>query len=205
MPGFSHPHSKSRIESFSDGVFAFAATLIVVSFEVPEHFEELRELVDDFIGFGISFMALMFIWKIHYSFFRRITYVDNVTILLNTILLFVILFYVYPMKFISNMIIGKSGVSSFDDLSSLFVIYGSGFALVFLLFTLMYRYSSNKESQEENKMLKYWFSHFSNYVYIALISILLAYFDVGVTYGVPGFVYMLIGPISYIHGKKAKL
>ncbi len=36
-------HSKSRLESISDSIFAFAATLVVVSLDVPESFDVLKE------------------------------------------------------------------------------------------------------------------------------------------------------------------
>lgn len=194
-------HSKSRLESFSDAVFAFAATLIVVSFEVPEEFDALSDLLFDFIGFAISFFALVMIWRIHYCYFRRIVHIDHTIILLNMLLLFVILFYVYPLKFMSNMTIGKSKINGPDDLAELFVIYGVGSFLVFLIFSILYYYSGKKEKTEQAEVLLYWSAHFRNYVYIAFISIFLALFNVGIRYGFPGFVYMLIGPISYFHGR----
>jgi len=126
-------HSKKRLEAFSDAVFAFAATLTVVSLEVPKEFDALKDVIYSFISFGISFMALVLIWKVHYDYFRKITIVNNVVIFLNMMLLFVLLFYVYPLKFLTNSLIGKAIYSSGSDVMSLFVIYGAGFAFLFCL------------------------------------------------------------------------
>src|ERR1700722_20145441 len=61
----------SRIDGFSDVVFGFALTLIVVSLEVPRTYAELHELVLSFLPFFICFVFLFMVWWAHYRFFRR--------------------------------------------------------------------------------------------------------------------------------------
>src|SRR3954469_22691912 len=85
-----------RIETFSDGVFAFAVTLLIVSLEVPKSFEELMITMRGFFAFGISFLLLMLIWYQQNVFFRRYGMHDKITIVLNCTLIFLVLFYVYP-------------------------------------------------------------------------------------------------------------
>ncbi len=196
-------HNKSRVESFSDAVFAFAATLIVVSFEVPEDYSALRELMTDFISFAISFFVLLLIWKVHYNYFRRIKFVDNWIIGINSVLLFVILFYVYPMKFIANTVIGKSRLSSFEDLGNLFTIYGIGFVLIFSCITLLYYYGANKTNHlEDKKILRFYTFHYSFFIVVGVLSIILAFFNIGTRFGFPGFTYALLGPICTFYGIK---
>jgi len=91
----------SRVEAFSDVVFGFALTLIVVSLEVPKTFAELMTEMRGFLAFAICFAMLTWIWHVHHTFFRRYAMTDEITIALNTVLLFLVLFYIYPLKFIT--------------------------------------------------------------------------------------------------------
>ena len=52
----------SRIEALSDGVIAFAVTLLVVSLEVPRTFTELLAMMRGFIPFAITFFMLFHVW-----------------------------------------------------------------------------------------------------------------------------------------------
>ncbi len=69
----------SRIESFSDAVFAFAVTLLVVSLEVPKTFDELISTMRGFFAFAICFWPLLAAWFEHYKFFRRYGTSDSYT------------------------------------------------------------------------------------------------------------------------------
>ncbi len=72
---------------------------------------------------------------------------DSYTVLLNLILIFLVLFYVYPLKFLFTMLF--SGVThepglepvALHDSAVLMKIYGIGFASVFALFVMMYRHA----------------------------------------------------------------
>jgi uncharacterized membrane protein len=94
----------SRVEALSDGVFAFAITLLVVSLEVPRTFDELLVTMRGFLAFAVTFAMLFHVWLVQYKFFRRYGLNDNVTIWLTALLLFVVLFYVYPLKFVWTFI-----------------------------------------------------------------------------------------------------
>ena len=91
----------NRIEAVSDVVFGFAFTLLVVSLEVPHTYADLINAMRGFPAFALTFAALMALWVRHYYFFRYYGLDDLVTIVLNTPLLFLVLFYVYPLKFLS--------------------------------------------------------------------------------------------------------
>src|SRR6266550_5445328 len=98
-------HEISRIEGLSDAVFALAVTLLVVSLEVPKTFNELAATIRGFGAFAISFTLLFMIWFNHFKFFRRYGLQDNTTVCLNGVLLFVVLFYVYPLKFLFSYLV----------------------------------------------------------------------------------------------------
>ena len=90
----------SRIESFSDAVFAFAVTLLVVCLEVPKTFDELISTMRGFFAFAICFWLLLAAWFEHYKVFRRYGTSDSYTMRLSAVLLFIVLFYVYSLKFL---------------------------------------------------------------------------------------------------------
>tara|TARA_R110002073_G_scaffold40547_5_gene115159 strand:+ start:299210 stop:299830 length:621 start_codon:yes stop_codon:yes gene_type:complete len=193
--------SKSRLESISDSIFAFAATLVVVSLDVPESFEVLKENLIGFFSFAVSFLGLILIWKVHYNFFRRIEKIDNWIIALNMALLFVILFFVYPLKFLSNLTVGKGIIKSSQELSELFQLYSLGFTLVFLFISLMYFYASRTKLDLSNKAeMRYYFRHFGIFVIVGILSVIIAKLNLGISYGLPGFAYFLLGPLCWWHG-----
>src|SRR5215471_17853299 len=84
----------TRLEGFSDAVFGFALTLLVVSLEVPKSFHELMQSMRGFPAFGICFVFLVKVWFDHYHFFRRYGLQDTWCVTLNAALLFFVLFYV---------------------------------------------------------------------------------------------------------------
>ena len=136
----------SRIEGFSDAVFGFALTLLVVALEVPSSYAELVTTMEGFFAFAICFAFIIWIWVEHFHFFRRFALEDGLTIFLNALLLFVVLFYVYPLKFLFTGLINSfTGLGSsataghaFDYGRQLLRIYSAGFAVVFVAFALLY-------------------------------------------------------------------
>jgi uncharacterized membrane protein len=131
----------SRIEGFSDAVFGFSLTLLVASIEVPPDFEVLKQTLRGFLPFALTFALISWIWYLHYSFFRQFGLEDRLTIVLNSVLMFVVLFFVYPLKVMANALVGM-GEARFDTLSEydnrfLMVSYSAGVIAVFLVFFLL--------------------------------------------------------------------
>src|SRR5438105_14902056 len=92
-------HEITRVEGFSDAVFGFALTLLIVSLEVPKTSTELLATMRGFGAFVVTFMILARLWYSQFTFFRRYALEDRVTITLNLVLLFTVLFFVSPLKF----------------------------------------------------------------------------------------------------------
>lgn len=206
----------NRIEAFSDGVFAISATLLVVSLEMPNSFKDLVGNLYGFVAFAFSFAMLILIWQAHYHLFRRYDLRDGTTIALNAVLLFVVLFYVYPLKFLATIFVGYAfrlrpaetgGVQlgSFGELAQLFAIYSAGFVLVFLCIALLYRHAARRAEQlalnaEQVFDAHTWCRHYLLYVALGIVSVALALTGTGIRFGAPGWVYCLLGPFSYAYG-----
>jgi uncharacterized membrane protein len=192
-------HSKSRLEALSDGVFAFAATLMVVEVGSSTELISFSEEIPNFIAFGASFFIMMALWKLHYNFFRRTKYVDNWIITFNMILLFTVLFYIFPVKSLLDSILQQKGMSM-NDLAQLFQVYSIGFSMLFLSYVLMYTRAYKKDQKIDNPyVLLFYARHFSLFVLVGIISAVMAYFRIGVEVGAPGFVYGILGLLCYVH------
>ncbi len=136
----------TRLESFADAVFGFALTLLVVSLDVPKTFADLATTMRGFPAFAVCFLLLALIWNGHYKYCRRYGLDDGTARFLTCVLLFVVLFYVYPLKFLFNMSVtglliengNPATVMTGHQFSILLMIYGLGFSAVYLASTLLY-------------------------------------------------------------------
>lgn len=195
-----YPHNISRIEAFSDAVFAFAATLLVVSVGIEESSSVIKIDWMAFVGFGGSFFVLLALWWLHYNFFRRTKYIDGVIIALNAVLLFVVLYYVFPLKTLINSMTGMQRLS-FDKVAELFQLYSLGFFLIFLCFALMYYWAYTKtKAKDLNHDLLFYTRHFGIFILVSALSIIMAKSKIGITWALPGLIYMILGPLCYFHG-----
>src|SRR3954471_6798038 len=89
FPGFRlRGEEVTRLESFSDAVFGFALTLLVVSLDVPRTFGDLIATMRGFPAFAICFIFLALIWNSHYRFCRRYGLDDATTRFLTCVMLF---------------------------------------------------------------------------------------------------------------------
>ncbi len=209
----------TRLEAFSDAVFGFSATLLVVSLEVPQTYLELAVALRGFVAFGLSFLALVFIWLAHRGFFRRYGLQDGWVTFLNMVLLFVVLFFVYPLKFLSVALLEqlfglRARLPAHEDvqrfatdaqIGELFVVYGLGFAAVFLCVALLYRRALAKREALELDDLEVFdgrsiFWHYMIMVAMAGVSVTLVLLGVRDQWGgVAGWIYGLLGPIMFVY------
>jgi uncharacterized membrane protein len=86
---------KSRFEAFSDGVFAFAITLLVLGVVLPQLHQPseaqlssaLYGLWPNIVAYVLSFAVIGIMWQNHHALFRMIARVDRMTVFLNLLLL----------------------------------------------------------------------------------------------------------------------
>lgn len=214
-------HEISRIEGLSDAVFAFAITLLVVSLEVPKTFNELAETMHGFGAFLVSFLLLFFVWFNQYKFFRRYGLQDTATVALNAALLFVVLFYVYPLKFLFSLLVNQftgghgevhlpngnvvAMIEGNDQLASLMIIFSLGYLAVFGVFVLLFWHAYRKRSALDLNELEQFDTRESIQegalnCGIALVSLLIVIIGGPRRAGLAGVAYMLTAVVMTLNG-----
>jgi uncharacterized membrane protein len=92
--------SKSRVEAFSDGVFAIAITLLVLTIAQPSNYRELGnqlwERWPSLAAYVVSFLVIGIMWLNHHSVFSYFERVDRPVVYLNQLLLLTVVFVPYP-------------------------------------------------------------------------------------------------------------
>ena len=204
----------SRIEGLSDAVFGFSVTLLIVSGEVPKTFTELVEVLKAFVPFAVCFVQLMGVWYTHYLYYRRYGLEDLKSIVLTMLLLFVVLLYTYPLKFVFMSLFGAFGMGghkgqyelqSYEQLSHLFTIYALGFIAVFGVFFLMHLHAYQSRHTLELTELEIWdtkhvIREMLMYCGVGLFSLTLANVLEGAWIQTAGLSYSLLGVVGTMHG-----
>ena len=106
MTDVRHEHAPqrwetSRVEAFSDGVFAIAITLLVLEIKlVPSDFEHLgRALLNEwpaYLAYVTSFLTVGSVWIAHHDLFTRLRFIDRGMLRLNLLLLMAAAFLPFP-------------------------------------------------------------------------------------------------------------
>jgi len=188
-------HEPSRLETFSDAVFAFAITLIMVSLEVPKTFDELFEVFRGFLSFACCFGILFTIWNNQNIYFRRYGLNDAYVTFLNALLLFVVLMYVYPLKFLFTALFSNGEFNDHGHIGrmitdeqqpALMYVYHSGYAAIYILFFLMHVHA--KKNTAEIKLSPAEVFETDTFIYANLFNALL---------GIIGILIVLLAPLKF--------
>lgn len=223
--------TSSRLENFSDAVFALAVTLLLIATTPPANFEQIKRFIWDIIPFGICIALIILVWYQHFIFFYRYGLKSAKIVALNTVFLVIVLFYVYPLKFLTQLsliplayIFGQRELLTElqnriapQDVGYLMVIYGMGATSVFYMLAILYKHALGQAASlklTEIEKFDTSVSIKSNLLMgtIPLISVILALLLINSTYAglVSGVFYFMYGPVMFLFGhwvdkKKKKL
>lgn len=106
-----------RIESFSDGVFAIAMTLLVLEIKVPSHEAVtqhglaplLAALWPSYLAFLTSFITILVMWVKHHWMFTLIHRSDHAFLYWNGLLLFCVTFLPFPTALLADFLLDPAG------------------------------------------------------------------------------------------------
>lgn len=131
----------TRVEAFSDGVFAIAITLLILEIKVPHGMGlalggRLLEEWPSFLGFVTSFATIGIMWLNHHRLFGLLGRVDHTLLVLNALLLLGVTFVPFPTAVIADYL-GHPG----DRIAAQF--YSGSFVLIAIFFNVLWRYVSS--------------------------------------------------------------
>jgi uncharacterized membrane protein len=199
----------SRVEGLSDGVFALSLTLLVVALEVPLTADELLAVFWQFPAFALCFAFILWVWYEHFLYHRRFGIEDALMVALNGLLLFFIVFYVFPLKFLASALVtgsltGESHVSGLGSGAAVMLFYSGGFVAIFVVLSVMYwrawrlRDLLQLDAAERAATLGSLRSHLLS-VAIGVLSVFCALALTGWP-ALSGLVFFLMGPVHGANG-----
>lgn len=130
----------TRIEAFSDGVFAIAITLLILEIQVPhaENAEQLRSallhLWPSYLAFLASFMTIGIMWMNHHRLFTLIERSDDGLMALNLLLLLGQTWVPFPTALLAEHLLGSDGRVAG-------IVYAASFFVIALFFNVLWRYA----------------------------------------------------------------
>lgn len=207
----------TRIENLSDIVFALALGMIISAAIVPQSYDELRGYLISIIPATAAFAVLIGIWHAHFTFFRRYGVADKKIIFFNAVLLFVVLYLAYPLRFAFEsffafvLAIGGDMTRielmnlNFSRSGNILGFFGLGFMVVHLIYVFMHRHVLSKYkildlSETEKQITKQSIFYHSGVALLAIIMGGLAYFTS--LNGFAGFTLAFTGIVAFLGNRK---
>ena len=138
----------TRIENLSDIIFALALGMLISGVDAPRDIIGLRAFLWNIFPTALGFAVLLSLWHGHYTFFRRYGVADRRIIFLNAVLIFVVLFMAYPLRFSFDSLFAfmtgdlsrsmDMGVMSIKTAGEFVAFFSLAIAVAFGIFALMY-------------------------------------------------------------------
>src|SRR5438105_5960723 len=138
----SYHTNTTRIEAFSDGVFAIAITLLVLEITVPKLADgeslgrALGEEWPSFFGYCLSFITIGIMWMNHHTMWNDIERFDHTCTKLNLLLLLCISFVPFPTAVLADYLHDDAR----REAATLF--YGGAFTAIALCWNALWLYAS---------------------------------------------------------------
>jgi len=182
MFAMANEKETTRVEAFSDGVFAIAITLLVLEIKVPkseEHmnngqlFTSLIDLWPSYFAFLLSFIAVLIMWINHHGFFKYLKTINSKFLYANGFLLLMVTFIPFPTAVLAEYINSSAANISSAFYCGTMVLISIAYNI--LWFTAGYKRALVRDEISDSLIIKirnaYWFGFF---VYLA--SFIISFF-----------------------------
>jgi len=202
----------TRLEAFVDAAFAFAVTLLVISFDgLPSSTSELIDAYKGIPAFAASFALLAGIWRAHERWSRWYGLDDQHAATLSLLLVFLVLVFVYPLRtlfgsffaFVSNGTLPVAfAIKTYRDLQWMFGSYAVAYALLSMIVLMLFRHAWQQRDRlgldaVERVQTRLTMLHWAITIGVSIVSFALIFligpvFKQGWTIAIPGLIYFLM-------------
>ncbi len=130
-----------RLETFADGVFAIAATLLILNIDEgvgnssSNLGRQLLHIWPSYVGYGVSFLTIGIMWANHHTLMHQLARADRVLVMLTIGLLLCIAFVPFPTRLVAQHI-RDNGVRPAA------LAYGTTMTIAALMFISIWLYAS---------------------------------------------------------------
>jgi uncharacterized membrane protein len=129
----------SRLETFADGVFAIAITLLVLEIKVPDPGEDLGQALlnqwPSFAAYVTSFLTIGVIWVSHHQMFTIITRTTTTFLFLNVLFLLPVAFVPFPTALVASHILEEG------TRTTAVLVYGAVSVVIAVMFNVLWAYA----------------------------------------------------------------
>jgi uncharacterized membrane protein len=127
----------ARLETFSDGVFAIAATLLILEVRLPGHGSVAHDLLHawpSYVAYAISFLTIGIIWVNHHYVMEQIGRVDRTFLFISVVFMMIVAFSPFPTRVLAEHLRHGSKAAAFA--------YGLTFTLMALSYGALWFYAA---------------------------------------------------------------
>ncbi len=129
---------RNRLEAFADGIFAFAATLLILNLAVVESRPlagELTRIWTSYVAYGVSFVTIGILWVNHHTLMHQVGHVDRTFLMINIFFLMFIAFIPFPTRLLALYVTS-------DQAEPAALAYGITLTMTAALINILWRYAA---------------------------------------------------------------
>ncbi|HEY7017430.1 MAG TPA: TMEM175 family protein [Gaiellaceae bacterium] len=133
--------STARLETFADGVFAIAATLLILNVDAQIRDgstglgHRLVEIWPSYIGYAVSFVTIGIIWSNHHTVMAQLGRVNRTFMMLNVFLLLCVAFIPFPTRLVAENLQDRS------ELEPAALAYGATMTVMSICYLSLWLYA----------------------------------------------------------------
>ncbi len=129
--------STRRLETFADGVFAIAATLLILNVHAPSSplSEGLRHIWPSYAAYAISFLTIGIMWVNHHTVLEQVGQVDRAFLFIHVVFLMLVAFVPFPTQLVAEHLRGS-------DAQAASLAYGATLTTTAVLYNVLWFYAA---------------------------------------------------------------